>query len=189
MIIVVTSVFKFLALFRSSRENFSLAYSCGLGFSDSMWPLSTGIANDKVRMQAVHTRRRRPNGRSRTGPPPPPLRLGFAGVKCRQCIFEKIALVDSTPRSHSVFRFNVKIRVSQRGRAKCSRHPHFDPSAEGFDVIRDSCSTCKDIKYLFEAQVALERATRDFVRRATPWEARRKVSGGKAEVADQRLDS
>jgi len=67
-----------------------------------------------------------------------------------------------------------KIRVNQTIRARCERHPAYDPSTPGRDHITDRCATCRDIFDLHESKLILDRAVKNFERRAESWQAARK---------------
>ena len=77
-----------------------------------------------------------------------------------------------------MLKFNCRLRLNQTIRAKCDRHPAYDPSTEGKDYISDRCATCKDIFDLFEAKLSLERALRNFERRAGAWQTTKRSAKG-----------
>jgi hypothetical protein len=68
------------------------------------------------------------------------------------------------------------MRLNQTIKAKCERHPLYDPSAAGNDYISDRCATCKDIFELYEAKISLEKAVRNFERRAGAWQSLKVLS-------------
>lgn len=73
-----------------------------------------------------------------------------------------------------MLKLNYKLRLNQTIRAKCERHPAYDPSTVGKDFISDRCATCKDILDLYESKIELEKAVRNFDRRAGFWQATKK---------------
>ncbi len=73
-----------------------------------------------------------------------------------------------------MLRMKYKLRVNQTVRARCERHPTYDPSTLGKDQLHDRCSTCKEILFLYEAKLSLEKAAKAFERRAEPWHAQAK---------------
>jgi hypothetical protein len=82
-----------------------------------------------------------------------------------------------------VLKFNCKLRVNQIIRAKCERHPAYDPSTAGKDYINDRCASCKDILDLYESKLSLEKAVKNFERRAGFWQtSKRSVKATPAPV-------
>jgi hypothetical protein len=79
-----------------------------------------------------------------------------------------------------MLKFQYKLRLDERVRAKCPRHPRYNPE-EGRN-IKGVCSTCFNVYDLYQARLAMDAAVREFVRRAGPWavarEPRRKKSAG-----------
>jgi len=75
-----------------------------------------------------------------------------------------------------MLRLVCKVSLNRTIRARCERHPTFDPMEEGKDYIRDRCATCRELLDLYESKISLEKAIRNFERRATPWETVRKRS-------------
>jgi hypothetical protein len=73
----------------------------------------------------------------------------------------------------SMLKFKYNLRVNQAVRARCERHPAYDPSTVGKDHIVDRCATCKDIYSLYESKVSLEKAAKNFERQAGFWQANR----------------
>jgi hypothetical protein len=69
-----------------------------------------------------------------------------------------------------VLKLNCKLRMNQTIRAKCERHPDYDPSTAGRDYINDRCATCKGILDLYESKLSLEKAAKNFERRAGFWQ-------------------
>ena len=63
-----------------------------------------------------------------------------------------------------------KIRVNRTVRAKCDRHPSYDPATVGKDQIIDRCATCWNIHSLYESNLTLDVALREFERRAAAWD-------------------
>jgi len=73
-----------------------------------------------------------------------------------------------------MLKFHYKLRLNQAIRAKCERHPAYDPSTAGKDHINDRCATCKDILDLYESKLSLEKAVKNFERRAGSWDTSKK---------------
>ena len=68
-----------------------------------------------------------------------------------------------------MLKFKLKLRLNSTVKAKCDRHPSYDPSTKGKDYIEDRCASCKDILDLYEAKIHLELALKSFERRAEAW--------------------
>jgi hypothetical protein len=68
-----------------------------------------------------------------------------------------------------MFKFTYKLKLTERVKAKCSRHPRYNPEKDGRAGIRDGCSCCFSIFDLHQARIALDAAQREFLRRAGPW--------------------
>jgi len=68
-----------------------------------------------------------------------------------------------------MFQFNYKLKVSERVKAKCDRHPRYNPEREGRGGIKGGCSTCFSLFDLHQARLSLDAAHREFLRRAAPW--------------------
>jgi hypothetical protein len=77
-----------------------------------------------------------------------------------------------------MFQFNYKLKVSERVKAKCDRHPRFNPEREGRGGIKGGCSTCFSLFDLHQARLSLDAAHREFLRRATPWSHVRQPRNG-----------
>lgn len=65
--------------------------------------------------------------------------------------------------------FRYKVKIDERIRAKCQRHPRYNPERDGREAIRGACSTCFNLYDLYTARIDLDRAIRDFLRRSGPW--------------------
>jgi hypothetical protein len=68
-----------------------------------------------------------------------------------------------------MFQFTDKLKITERVKAKCERHPRYNPERNGRGGIRGGCSTCFSLFDLHQARLALEAAQREFLRRAAPW--------------------
>jgi hypothetical protein len=68
-----------------------------------------------------------------------------------------------------MFQFNYKLKVAERVKAKCERHPRYNPEREGRGGIKGGCSTCFSLFDLYQARLSLDAAYREFLRRALPW--------------------
>jgi hypothetical protein len=67
--------------------------------------------------------------------------------------------------------FRIDVRVKESVKARCSRHPKFDPSVDEKMNSEPGCSICADIRALEASRIALEKAARSFERRAYQWRA------------------
>lgn len=81
-----------------------------------------------------------------------------------------------------MLQFTYKLKLTERVKAKCSRHPRYNPEKDGRAGIRGGCSTCFSLYDLHQARLALDVAQREFVRRAAPWERRRESRQKKPDV-------
>ena len=68
-----------------------------------------------------------------------------------------------------MFQFNYKLKVAERVKAKCERHPRYNPERDGRGGIKGGCSTCFSLFDLHQARLSLDAAHREFLRRASPW--------------------
>ena len=68
-----------------------------------------------------------------------------------------------------MFQFNYKLKVAERVKAKCERHPRYNPERDGRGGIKGGCSTCFSLFDLHQARLSLDAAHREFLRRALPW--------------------
>lgn len=68
-----------------------------------------------------------------------------------------------------MFQFTYKLKVSERVRAKCDRHPRYNPEKDGRGGIKGGCSCCFALFDLYQARQTLDAAHREFLRRAAPW--------------------
>ena len=68
-----------------------------------------------------------------------------------------------------MFQFTYKLRVTERVKAKCDRHPRYNPERDGRGGIKGGCSTCYSLFDLHQARLSLDAAHREFLRRVLPW--------------------
>jgi hypothetical protein len=68
-----------------------------------------------------------------------------------------------------MLQFLYKLTVSMRVKAKCNRHPRYNPELEGRGGIKGGCSTCITVLDLHQARLSLGTAVREFLRLAQPW--------------------
>jgi hypothetical protein len=68
-----------------------------------------------------------------------------------------------------MFQFTYKLKVAERVKGKCERHPRYNPERGGPGGIKGGCSTCFSLFDLHQARLSLDAAHREFLRRATPW--------------------
>jgi hypothetical protein len=72
-----------------------------------------------------------------------------------------------------MLQFTYKLKITERVKGKCSRHPRYNPEKDGRAGIRGGCSCCFSLYDLCQARIALDVAQREFVRRAAPWARQR----------------
>ena len=86
----------------------------------------------------------------------------------------------------TMLQFTYNLKLTERVKAKCSRHPRYNPVRDGRAGIRGGCSTCFSLYDLHQARIALDAAQREFVRksrsvgaatRTPPEESRRRTRG------------
>ncbi|HEY4051497.1 MAG TPA: hypothetical protein VGM27_31940, partial [Acidobacteriaceae bacterium] len=87
-----------------------------------------------------------------------------------------------------MLKFNYKLSVKERVKAKCPRHPRYNPERDGRGGIVGTCTACYSLYDPLEARNKLDAAVREFVRQAvgcrqgTPQKeaaaARRSTGGG-----------
>jgi len=68
-----------------------------------------------------------------------------------------------------MLQFTYKLKITERVKGKCSRHPRYNPEKDGRAGIRGGCSCCFSLYDLYQARMALDAAQREFIRRAAPW--------------------
>jgi hypothetical protein len=85
-----------------------------------------------------------------------------------------------------MLQFTYKLKINERVKGKCSRHPRYNPDKDGRAGIRGGCSFCFSLYDLYQARMALDAAQREFLRRAAPWiryrETRRKKAANARDV-------
>ena len=55
-----------------------------------------------------------------------------------------------------MLQFTYKLKLTERVKAKCSRHPRYNPEKDGRAGIRGGCSTCFSLYDLHQARLALD---------------------------------
>jgi hypothetical protein len=68
-----------------------------------------------------------------------------------------------------MFQFTYTLKITERIKAKCERHPRYNPEREGRGGIRGGCSGCFSLFDLHQARLSLDAAHREFLGRAIPW--------------------
>jgi hypothetical protein len=68
-----------------------------------------------------------------------------------------------------MLQFTYKLKITERVKGKCSRHPRYNPEKDGRTGIRGACSCCFSLYDLYQARVTLDAAQGEFIRRAAPW--------------------
>ena len=68
-----------------------------------------------------------------------------------------------------MYQFTYRLKITERVKAKCERHPRYNPERDGRAGIKGGCSTCYSLFSLLQARQALDVAHREFLRRAAPW--------------------
>jgi hypothetical protein len=71
-----------------------------------------------------------------------------------------------------MLQFTYRLSVKERIKARCPRHPRYNPETQGQGGIIGGCSTCSDLYDLLDARKKLDAAAREFARRAGPWVAK-----------------
>ena len=61
-----------------------------------------------------------------------------------------------------MFQFNYKLKVSERVKAKCDRHPRYNSEREVRGGVNGGCSTCFSFFDLHQARLSLDAAYREF---------------------------
>jgi hypothetical protein len=88
-----------------------------------------------------------------------------------------------------MLQFTYKLKITERVKGKCERHPRYNPEKDGRAGIRGACSCCFSLYDLYLARTALDAAQREFIRRAAPWtrprERRRTNSASEAESSSE----
>ncbi len=73
-----------------------------------------------------------------------------------------------------MFQFAYKLKVAERVKGKCERHPLYNPERNGRGGIKGGCSACFSLYDLQQARLMLDAAYRDFLRIAVLWARRSK---------------
>jgi hypothetical protein len=68
-----------------------------------------------------------------------------------------------------MLQFTYKLKITERVKGKCNRHPRYNPEKDGRAGIRGACSCCFSLYDLYQARIALDAAQREFIRKAIPW--------------------
>ena len=68
-----------------------------------------------------------------------------------------------------MFQFTYRLKVAERVKGKCKRHPRSNPERDGRGGIKGGCSACFSLYDLQQARLVLDAAHRDFLRKAGPW--------------------
>ena len=84
-----------------------------------------------------------------------------------------------------MLQFTYKLKLTERVKAKCRRHPRYNPEKDGRAGIRGGCSICFSLYYLHQARLALDAAQREFIRRAAPWARPRQLRQRKTSGATE----
>jgi len=71
-----------------------------------------------------------------------------------------------------MFQFTYRLKVAERVKGKCERHPRYNPERDGRGGIKGGCSACFSLYELHQAKRVLDAARRDFLRKAAPWARR-----------------
>ena len=65
-----------------------------------------------------------------------------------------------------MFQFTYKLKVAERVKGKCERHPRYNPERDGRGGIKGGCSACFSLYNLQQARLTLDAAHRDFLKKA-----------------------
>jgi hypothetical protein len=74
-----------------------------------------------------------------------------------------------------MLQFTYKLKITERVKGKCNRHPRYNPEKDGRAGVRGGCSCCFSLYDLHRARIALDTAQREFLRRAVPWTRAREL--------------
>lgn len=88
-----------------------------------------------------------------------------------------------------MLQFTYKLKITERVKGKCARHPRYNPEKDGRAGIRGACSCCFSLYDLYRARIALDAAQREFIRRAAPWVRNRETRQMKGSATDVRETS
>ena len=80
------------------------------------------------------------------------------------------SLTSGKVRRKHLWKIRFKRVINENIRARCTKHPKYDPEQDGHAGIKDKCSACTDIFFLYEASEKLDKFIREFTRRAAPWQ-------------------
>ena len=61
-----------------------------------------------------------------------------------------------------MLQFSYRLRVAERVKAKCDRHPRYNPERDGRGGIKGGCATCFSLYDLYQARLALDSHTVSF---------------------------
>jgi hypothetical protein len=61
-----------------------------------------------------------------------------------------------------MFQFTYKLKLAEQVKAKCNRHPRYNPERDGRGGIKGGCLTCFSLFDLHQAKLALEAAQGNF---------------------------
>jgi hypothetical protein len=67
-----------------------------------------------------------------------------------------------------MFQFTYKLRITEWIKAKCDRHPRYNPERDGRGGIRGGCSACFALFDLHQARLSVDAAHREFLRKSYP---------------------
>ena len=88
-----------------------------------------------------------------------------------------------------MLQFTYKLKITERVKGKCNRHPRYNPEKDGRAGIRGACSCCFSLYDLYKARIALDAAQREFIRRAATWarprEPRRQKARNEAQPSTE----
>jgi hypothetical protein len=68
-----------------------------------------------------------------------------------------------------MFEFTYKLKVAERVKDKCGRHPRYNPERDGRGGINGGCYACFSLYNLQQARLTLDAAHHDFLKKAVPW--------------------
>jgi len=87
-----------------------------------------------------------------------------------------------------MFRLSFKETINEKIKAKCDRHPKYNPVTDGKQGIRDRCAGCYAMWDLLRSSQELEEAIREFRKKASAWNHLR-FSRAKSAATPKRLES
>jgi hypothetical protein len=68
-----------------------------------------------------------------------------------------------------MYKIRYRLKISETVKARCAKHPKYNPETDGRAGIKGRCSTCFTIYDLHQSKIRLDQAVYDFMKHITPW--------------------